>query len=516
MKTTRKRIVSFAAIAMSMAMIVTGCSADAPADSAGSGSEVVQAADEDQNLTFVPGFAVPALDPTKAPLEMGANQVLSNVLQTLVKLDEKSQPQPQLASSWEWTDDTTLVLKMRENVLFSDGKAFGASDVKGSLDRYIAQNGTLAVPLSVIESIEVPDEATVVIKTKQADGTLLGVLSMLFIGQGDYATDDTWWSKPIGTGAFVIDQFVANDSVVLTRNENYWGEKAKLKTLTFKLITDTNGKVTALSNGQVQVVNNVAFDQVETVKNMDGITFEQFDGFTYAFLWFNNEREPLTDVRVRKAMWHALDLETIVSSLFGETASTMKSYCPVAAFGCVPATDMPKYDPELAKQLLAEAGHESGVTVDVIFSTANVGYDSLIPSMISAWNEVGIKVEPRALDGATWLTEFTALNWDTDVQPNQTATGDADYTLNRLYSCAAKRLGYCNPELDSIFAQAKSSTDADERLTLYQQGVDMMVADAPAIPLYETKPNVAFSDKVQGLTIPPTEFIDWSTVSLTK
>jgi peptide/nickel transport system substrate-binding protein len=102
-----------------------------------------------------------------------------------------------------------------------------------------------------------------------------------------------------------------------------------------------------------------------------------------------------------------------------------------------------------------------------------------------------------------------------DVQANQTITGDADYTIYRLYNCAAARLGYCNEEFDSVTQQAQQITDADERLKLYQQAVDIMRADTPAIPLFEINVNAAMASNVQGLVIPPNEFIDFSTVYLT-
>src|SRR5690606_8452675 len=147
---------------------------------------------------------------------------------------------------------------------------------------------------------------------------------------------------------------------------------------------------------------------------------------------------------------------------------------------------------------------------DIIFSTATSDTNNLVQSMISAWDEIGVTVKPRGLDAASWLAEFTALNWDMDVQANQTITGDADYTLNRLYSCAAARLGYCNPDLDALMTQAQQSTDQDERAELYQQVVDTMAQDVPAIPLFQVKANVAARSNVQGLTVPPTEFIDFS------
>lgn len=512
MKPFTRRLASIAAAAAVVAVALTGCAGNAESPSASTGTALP---DEQQNLTFIPNFAVPGLDPSKTPLEMGTRQVMTNVMQTLVTLDDKSQPQPGLAESWEWTTPTTLTMTLRDGVTFSDGVALAADDVKASIDRYIAQNAQLAASLSIITDTSVTDEKTVTITTASPTGTLVGILSMVYIGQADHATDDDWWAKPVGTGPFVITDVVANDHITLTRNDDYWGEKAKLKTLTFKLTTDVNAKITALSNGSAQVINDVTYDQIPTVKEMSNVAFSEVDGLTYAFLWFMNDKAPLDNPEVRRAMWQAIDLETIVTSLYGDTASLMDSFCPSSAFGCVPAKDLPTYDPDNAKKLLADAGLGDGFEADIIFSTANSGYDSLTSALVSAWAEVGITVKPRALDGATWLAEFSGLNWDLDVQPNTTATGDADYTLNRLYRCEAKRLGYCNPELDEIFAAAQASSDADERLDLYQKAVDIMAEDVPAIPLFQLKANVAALDTVQGLSIPATEMIDFSSVYLT-
>ncbi len=117
----------------------------------------------------------------------------------------------------------------------------------------------------------------------------------------------------------------------------------------------------------------------------------------------------------------------------------MTAYCPVAAFGCVPpSAGFPKYDQAGAKKLLADAGYASGFTVDVIYSIANgAGFANMMQAFISAWKAVGITVTPKALDPATWLKTFSTVNpdgthgWNMDIQPNQTITGDADYTIYR-------------------------------------------------------------------------------------
>ncbi len=521
MRSIRTRLMKAAAAALMVGLALTACSGSSETDPP-EGEAGAALPDDQQNLTFVPNYGWAGSDISKAPLEIGMNIALKQTLEPLVTLDNEAQPQPHLAESWEWTTPTTLEIKIREGVTFSDGTPLVSGDVKGTLERYLAQKQALHAVLSIITGIEAPDDSTVVLTTSAPTGTLVGVLSLVLIGKGEFshaeatAEDDEYWARPIGTGPFVITDYVPNDLFKFERNDSYWGEKAKLKTLTMKQITDANGKLTALSNNQAQAVQNVSYDQFEAVEAIPDVTLEQFESLSYYFVWFMNDRAPLDNPDVRRAMWMALDLPTIVESLYGESREVMDSFCPAAAFGCVPAENMPTYDPEGAKKLLADAGYPDGFTVDIIFSLANATDNALAQALISGWKDIGVTVEPRGLDAASWLAAFTGMDWYMDFQPNQTPTGDADYTLNRLYSCAAARLGYCNPELDALMTQAQQESDPEVRLDLYQQVVNIMAEDTPAIPLFSTKVNVAYRDNVQGLTVPPTEFINFSTVYLTE
>lgn len=527
MTSLHAKLRSVAVVAVATALLLTGCSGGGGTD-AGSSEPLP---DKQQNLTYIPSYGWAGTDISQYPLEIGVQMAISQTMEALISLDKDGKPQPKLAKSWEWVDDTTLQFRLRDDVSYSDGAAFTAADVKGSIERYIAQQGPLKTVLAPIASVTADDDHTVTIKTSAPTGTLLGVLSLVYIGQAKYShadltaqADNDYWAKPIGTGPFVISDYVANDHFTFTRNDGYWGKKAKLKTLTMKQVTDVNGKITALANGEAQVIGDVPHDQVDQVKSMGDVKFIQENSLNYYFLWFDNKNQYLKDQKVREAMWAALDLKTIQESLFGDTASVMTSYCPTAAFGCVePKDGMVKYDPKHAKELLADAGYPDGFTVDAIYSTANgAGFANMMQAFISAWAEVGITVEPKSLDPATWLSTFSTVNadgthgWDMDVQPNQTITGDADYTIYRLYNCKAGRLGYCNPDFDALTLKAQQSTDADERLKLYQEAIDIMRADTPAIPLFSINVNVATASNVHGLKIPANEFIDFSTVYLSK
>lgn len=515
-----------AALAAAAALVLAGCSSgtadnDGNEGTATNGTGETGAAgaalpDDQQNLTYVLNYGCTSLDSTEN-FDNCRTQVASNVQQGLVALDADAQPQPLLATEWEWTDDTTLVFQLRDDVTFSDGTPFTAEDVVKTFDRYIEMQSVLATQLAVIDSYTADSPTQLTIKTSAPTGTLLGVLSMIYIGKADSVGEDSYWAQPIGTGPFVITDFVANDRITLERNEQYWGEKAKLKTLTFKQISDTNAKVTALSNGSAHVIAGVPNDQMDTVKSMGGVKVDQMPSFMYTFLWFQNSHEPFDNPDVRRAMWMALDLDTIVTSLFGETADTMTALCPEAAFGCLPTDKAPSYDPEGAKALLADAGFPDGFTTSIDFSTANVGYDQLVAAMVSYWQEIGVTVEVNTDDQATFLAAIAAPGqFDMIVNANLTTTGDADFTLNRLYTCAADRLGYCNPEIDTLLADAQKTTDADERTSLYQQVSDILATDAPGIGLFQQNTNLAYVDNVQGLVVVPSENFDWSTVYLTE
>src|SRR5690606_10339718 len=156
------------------------------------------------------------------------------------------------------------------------------------------------------------DPNTLTIKTDPPLGTLLGTLSLLYVGKADSIDDESYWLKPIGTGPFKIDSYTPDDEIVFSPNENYWGTPPKLTSLTFKDIPEAATRVTGLLTGEIDVVTNIAPDQIEEVRGADGLTLDTVPSYLYWMNWFNHGREPFDDARVRQALWYALDLNTII------------------------------------------------------------------------------------------------------------------------------------------------------------------------------------------------------------
>lgn len=503
MTSLRKRLGVLAAAATVAALALTGCS----------GGDTPSGTPPAQDLTFVPSYFPVSLDIANNPAEEGVQVAVQQALETLVDFDGR-EATPVLAASWEYVTPTELTFQLREDVTFSDGTPFTADDVKASLDRYIAADKAFASLFAAITETRVDGDHTFTIVTSQPVGTLVGTMSLVWIGQAAGIDDDAYWKKPVGTGPFVITDYVADDHVSYARNDDYWGEKAKLDTLTFKNIPEVASQLTALETGEVQAVGNIQPDQISTVEGMDGVTFTQVNSYLYYFLWFNNNNKPFDDPNVRRAMWQAVDIPGIIASLYGDSATPGTAPFSSSVFG-YSEQEAPAYDVDAAKQALADAGYPDGFTVDLLWPAAGgPNIDELAQSFISAWAKIGVTVEPRQEERAAWLADFGALNWDMELQTNSTPTGDADYTLNRLYTCAAARLGYCNPELDALLTQANQSVDQDERADLYAQANEIMFTDLPAIWPAELKANIAARSNVDGLVLPPSNRPDFAAVSL--
>jgi peptide/nickel transport system substrate-binding protein len=455
----------------------------------------------EQVLKYAPGYFPVSLDVQKFPAEEAVQVAAQQVLETLVSLKD-GKPQPLLAEKWTNPDDKTWVFTLRSGVKFSDGTPLTAKDVAASVQRLVTLEGPLKPVLASVASVTPTNDTTVTFTTSEPLGTLASTLSLAFIGPADRIGSDAFWQKPVGTGPFKVDSFTPDDKIIMSRNDGYWGTKPTLTRLEFRNYPEVSGRLTALQNGEADVTTTIPPDQVSGVSGQNGLTYGAVDGFSYYFVWFNQNHPEFKDVKVRQALWHAVNLEQIVKDLYGDGASVAKSAVPQPVFGST-ALQPYAYDPAKAKQLLTDAGYPNGFTTTMHWAReGGPNIKALAQAMISDWAKVGVKVTPQEKERAQWLQDFGALTWDLNLQTNTTGTGDADFTLARLYTCAAKRMGYCNPQLDQKLMTARSSLDQDQRKKLYAEANQILWNDAPGIFPADLKNNFAFRKSVKGFEMP--------------
>lgn len=459
-----------------------------------------------------------ALDPHGAQsVEEATAVVSSHVLDTLVGRDPATgELLPRLAISWEATDETTWTFTLREGVTFHDGSDFTSADVKASLERVLALEGPLAPLWDSVTSVETPDPLTVQIKTSEPVGTVPVSATLLFIGPAAAMDNEGFFNQPYGLGPFKFVSWTPDAELVMEANEEYWGGSPRLQRIVIRDIPETAARVTALETGEIQFTYGLAADQLPALQANEELTIDATPSYVYYFNWFNCQREPFTDPRVRQAMAHALDVDAMVSGLLLGVGQRARAPIPSTVFGFAPQTPY-AYDTEKATALLAEAGFPDGFETTLQWNPGSGPQDrELVLTMISYWDAIGVRVENLEKERAVWLEDLLALNWDMNFQTNTVRTGDADFTLRRLYLSSANRNGYANEELDRILIDAAAASDQAERERLYAEACKIIWGEAVGIFPFELIENYIYRTGIEGFVPAPNAVPRFDTVSVAQ
>ncbi|MBX3030856.1 MAG: ABC transporter substrate-binding protein [Chloroflexi bacterium] len=500
-------------MALSVSMIAGGTAfAAAVPQSVAEPPSVEQASP--QVLTVAGPVALVDLDPHGPnAVEDPTTQVAQHIFDTVVK-HVGDEYEPSLATAWSTPDETTWQFTIRDDVAFTDGTPLTAIDIKASIDRVKALDGPLAPLWAAVTSAEAPDPATLILTTDGAFGGMLTNMSLLFVTPAASSSNEGFFRAPIGSGPFKVASFEPGERLVLDRNADYWGGAPSLDQLVITEIPEVSSRITALTTGEIDFTWGLPADQLPVIEVTDGLTLVTAPSYALYYQWFNSTHKPFDDVRVRQAMWHALDLDTIVSALFPGVGTVSQSSIQPGVFGFL-AQQPYSYDPELAKRLLAEAGYPDGFSTSIQFaSTCCAGIRELAQAMISQWAEIGVTVEPLEKEQAQWVEDLLALNWDMNVAYNVTTTGDANFTVGRLYTCAANRTGYCSEELDAAITAARGSLDDAERAQHWGEAQTIIWEQAVGVSIMGVNGTYAMNDRVQGFVPPASGIPNFTSVTI--
>lgn len=430
--------------------------------------------------------------------------VSAHIFDTLVAHDPLARRYlPALAVKWETPQPTTWVFTLRSDVRFHDGTPLTSRDVKASLERMIASRGPLAPLWATVEAVEAPTPTAVRIRTRSPLGTMLANLSLLAILPADRMAQPGFFDRPIGSGPFRVVSYRPDSELVLEANPAYWGPAPGVRRLRFPDIPEVAARVTALVTGEIDLTYGLPPDQVASLRSTPGVRLAATPSYRYYFVWMNFKRKPFQDRQVRQAMIYALDVDTMLTTLMKGIGRRMLAPIPSTVFGFAPQRPYP-YDPRKAKQLLAQAGFPDGFATSMIWNPDSGPQDrELAQALFSYWNAVGIRVKDEQAERAQWLSRLLKLEWDLDFQTNGVLTGDADFVLRRLYTTQAHRMGYANPKLDRILAQAAETLDQNARKVLYADACAILWDDAVGIYPCELIQTYAVRTRVRGFVPTP-------------
>lgn len=314
---------------------------------------------------------------------------------------------PVLAESWEMVDETTLRLNLRGDAVFADGEPFDAADVKYTVDYLLGELPGMDPALAQFQfepltGAEVVDEHTVEITTAEPDPLLLDRLTSLFmVPEGAVDDDpDALAAEPNGTGAYRMVQWDRNSQVVMEARDDYFLGAPEINSVIFKTIADGASRLAGLQSGDIDVITNVPADNVAEVDAADGVATKTVPSTRVASIWLNTlESEPMQDARVRQALNHAVDVDTIIEQVMSGYGQRVATIVPENFTNYDPDIQPLEFDPDKAQQLLAEAGYPDGFTMELLLPQGRYPFAEEVSQAIQSYlADVGVTAKLRTVE----------------------------------------------------------------------------------------------------------------------
>jgi peptide/nickel transport system substrate-binding protein len=475
-------------------------------------AQPAQAAD----ISIALGGDVTSIDPHFHNLTPN-NNIGHHIFDTLVGKDSRGRLIPGLAESWRAIDDTTWEFKLRNGVKFHDGSDFTAADVAFSLDRVPTVPNSPSPFTTYTKQITekiIVDPLTIRLKTAKPYPLMATDMATVLIVSSRAAkgatTDDFNSGKAaIGTGPFKFVRWLKGDRIELVRNDAYWGPKAPWAKVTFRIITSDPTRVASLLAGEVRAIENVPTADLAKVSRNPDLSLYRVVSLRVMYVHLDTardkspfvtdkagkplEKNPLKDVRVRRALSKAINRQALVDRVMEGAARVTGQLMPEGTFGYSPALEPERYDPEGAKKLLAEAGYPDGFGITIHGpNNRYVNDEQIAQSIAQMLTRVGVATKVDTMPSSVFFSRGSKLEFSMMLVGWGTATAEASSPLKALLATYSKEKGmgssnrgrYSNPKVDALLGQALATVDDPKREKLLQQATEVAMKDVGIITLY--------------------------------
>lgn len=455
-------------------------------------------------LVIAQGVELTSLDPARQSSVIEFN-VSAAIFDRLFLFDVQGNSVPRLAVSHRIVNETTWEFKLRRGVRFHNGDPFTAVDVKFSLERYLdpKMKSTHAPILRHIKEVKVIDDYTVQFITEKPDPILIkrfSVMANIFPSKHiKEKGEEHFLRQPVGTGAFKFMEWVRNDRLILEANENYWGGSPLVKTVVFRPIPEDATRMAELQTGGVDIAVNIPPFLVNQVNAMPGIDVQSVPGGRVVYLFLNTFAPgPLQDKRVRQALNYAVDKKAIIDKILMGSGFETGTITTPYLFGHDPAIKPYPYDPEKAKNLLAEAGHKD---LKLVLNTpiGRMTLDKQIAEAVAGmFEKVGIKIDFRVKEWGDFMKDVMAKKGDIGYVGWPLSNYDADSPFFNLFTKGPIFSFYEDPEMKNWIMEARFTMDQNKRKELYSKISKKVYEEAPVVLLYQTQDHYGVSKKVKN------------------
>ena len=509
----KKRITAFLTMAVLVCTLLAGCGSSAQSAASGSAAPAEPHANE-----ITVGLAQDlddSLDPHAAGTSAGTREVMFNVFEGLMKPSTDGNVVPALAEKVDVSEDgMTYTFTLREGVQYHNGHILNTDDVLYSFERcaHPTDPELQAIPaLEVVEKAEATDDRTVVFTLAKPDAEFLSNMTLAII-PADYTEQA---ASPVGSGPFKFVSRAAQDSVVLEKFNEYWGEPASLDKVTLKIVENADSMVLSLQSGAIDLCNHLPTAQA--VQLADEFDIVEGSMSLVQALYLNNGVEPFNNELVRQAMCYATDRQQILDVAFDGYGSLIGSsmYPALGKYFDESLTDTYTYDPEKAKALLAEAGYPDGFAMTI---TAPSNYPQHVDTamvLAEQYKAIGLDVTIENVEWNTWLDKvYKNRDFQTTVVGLDASTLTARAMLARFHSESPKNfVNYSDPEYDELFDAALAATTDAEQTELYRAAEANLAEHAANVYIQAPADLVAVRKGLTGVRFYPIYVLDLAGLS---
>ncbi len=461
--------------------------------------------------------AITSIDPHYHNLSPN-NSLLLHIYEPLVFRDPNGKLAPGLAVSWRAVDDLTWEFKLRKGVKFHDGSPFTAEDVVATYKRVPNvpnSPSSMATFVKPIVETKIVDPYTIVFKTAAPHVLLpsdLAAVDIIPKAVAEKATTEEFNSgkAAIGTGPYRFVEYIPNQRVVMKANYGYWGGEEPWDKVTFKILSNPAARVAALLSGDVQMIETVPTADIAKLSSDKNFALADkvSNRVIYVHLYQWNDRaapgvtakdgsplgkNPFMDTRVRKALSIAINRDAIDDRIMEKRAVPAGQLLPDSFFGTSRKLKPPKYDPEGAKKLLAEAGYPNGFALTV-YGTNNryINDDKIAQALAQFYSRIGIDAKVETMPSSVYFTRATKGDFGYMLLGWGTESCEQGSSLRSLLATqdAAKGMGvtnrahYSNPVFDKQLTDALMTMDEKKREGMIQQAAETVMNDTGLIPIH--------------------------------
>ncbi|MGH8956419.1 MAG: ABC transporter substrate-binding protein [Microbacterium sp.] len=537
------------------AMVLSGCVASERGDDGGEAS-----GDVDGTFVFAASSDPASLDPAFAQ-DGESFRVSRQIFEGLVGTEPgTADPAPLLAESWESSEDgMSHTFTLKEDVTFHDGTPFNAEAVCANFDRWFNWTGLAASeafgyyynklfkgyaenPADAVYKSCTPDgDYSVTIDLNKPFAGFVASLSLpSFSMQSpsalqEFGADEVSGSAeapvlseyamghPVGTGPYQFDEWAPGEQVSLKAYDDYWGEAGQIDEIIFRTIDDPTARRQALESGSIDGYDLVGPADTLALED-DGFTMVSRPPFTILYLAFNQALPELQDPKVREALSYAVDKDALISQVLPEGTEKAIEFVPDTVNGYNPDVTTYDYDPEKAKELLAEAGYDEANPLKLTFNyPVNVSRpympdpEQIFTVLSSQLAEVGVETTPVSEEWVEYLDRTTGtsdhgihlLGWTGDYN-------DTDNFVGVFFGQQSSEWGFDNPELFQKLDEARGVSNLEDQTALYEEINEMVAQFIPGVPLAHPAPTLAFDPRVESYPASPVNDEVFTDIVLTE